>query len=628
MPAETLQSQRLEQSRSYAFAGAFFDELRCSGVRRVCISPGSRSTPLTVAALQSGLDCESHLDERSASFFALGVAKADRRPVALICTSGTAAANYLPAVVEANHAGVPLLVLTADRPPELREWGAGQTIDQLKIYGSNVRWFAELPVLDGGEDAGPDFEPMLRYARSLACRSVAECRGTSPGPVHLNWPLREPLEPRELSSPPEDGASSCSASPPRSEVSSELGNDVGSRSAPAVSQGRLELSSETIDRLATWTRSCDRGLIVCGPMDGDQDLCSSIAELARVSGWPIHADPTSQMRRGPHTARVPILAAADFLWRDREFSSTHVPDAVVYLGSTPASKALRLWREAHPPTRTLIVDPAGVWHDPSHLASEFVRADPTLLCRAWARAIAQKTPAATASAWLSDLVDADRQVCAAIEAALLDEPELREPRAVRELAELLPDGSILYTSNSMPVRLLDSFLPAATTELRVLSNRGANGIDGMLSSALGAASTGRGPTVLLTGDLAFLHDVGGLLAASRQRIDLTIVVLNNDGGGIFSHLPISKHADAAGFDEFFNTPHGLDLEHAASLYRLSFARATSWPHFRSALKDSLASRGTQVIEIPVGDGPTCVAHHRDLVVATQRALEPAKETPR
>jgi 2-succinyl-5-enolpyruvyl-6-hydroxy-3-cyclohexene-1-carboxylate synthase len=590
-------------NRAHAFAAALFEELARAGVRHVCLCPGSRSTPLAVAiAREPALRCWTHIDERSAAFFALGLAKATREPVALVCTSGTAAANFLPAVVEAHYAGVPLLLLTADRPPELRDRGAGQTIDQVHLYGRHVRWFAEaaLPSADG---------EMLRYARALASRAVAVARRRPAGPVHLNLPFRKPLEPVT--------------------VPGDVPADLRERD-PLAAAGRGEAAftevvepltiapPDVVARIAELVRAHPRGVIACGPVDTGDALSAAVCELAQRADWPVLAEPTSQLRRGPHTERAAIVATSDLFLRDEAFAAAHAPDVVLRIGATPTSAAQRSWLERHQPPHLLLVDPEHAWNEPSHLASQVLAVDPTRLCRELCDALDQ-SPAPERGAWREAFREADRRAEAAIDAVLADDEALFEPRAVRELAAALPDDALLYVSNSMPVRDLDMFLPIASRPLRVLCNRGANGIDGMTSSALGAAAAQCGPVVLLTGDLAFAHDLGGLLAARRHELRATIVVLNNDGGGIFSFLPIAEYGDSVDFEANFRTPLGLDFEPAAATFGVKFTRVDSWEHFRSALKEGIGGRETAIIEVPI-DRDRSVAHHRAVERAVCAAL--------
>ena len=588
---------------TYAFTLAFFEELSRCGVEHVCISPGSRSTPLAVAAGSvSGLRAWSHLDERSSAFFALGLAKASRRPVALVCTSGTALANYAPAVIEAHYAGVPLVVLSADRPPELRDWGAGQTIDQLKIFGSQVRFFAELPIPEAGSK-------MLRYARAIACRAVGESRGANPGPVHLNWPLREPLEPVH---------SDAFGPEPDADLVATRGRADG-RPYVEYSVELPRASATQIDRLVDDFLELDRGVIACGALD-EPGFAPVVARLGRLLGWPVLAEPLSGLRRGAHVEAGPIIAGSDLFLRDPVFGASHPPKLVLRFGGTPVSKALRLWLEATPPARLVLVSSNGAFHEPSHLTSDFVLADPIDLCERLCAQIAKRRRAVPETDWLTSFTAADSATEAVLERCLDAESALLEPRATRDLCARLPESSLLYVSNSMPVRDLDAFMPKSAVGVRVLSNRGANGIDGLVSSALGAAAAEQGHVFLLTGDLAFLYDIGGLLAARRYPLRVTIIVLNNDGGGIFSFLPIAGFGESVRFNEFFTTPHGVDLSAVAPLYGLSHTRVANWNQYATAIEKSLAHPGVSIIEVPI-DRDANLEHFRGLVSAVGQALE-------
>jgi 2-succinyl-5-enolpyruvyl-6-hydroxy-3-cyclohexene-1-carboxylate synthase len=552
-----------------AMVEALFSELVAAGARHCVVSPGSRSAPLAVAALRCeplGLRVHAHADERAAAFFALGLAKATGSPALLVCTSGTAAANYLPAIVEAHYAGAPLVAITADRPPELRDWDAGQTIDQVRLFGSHVRWFHELPVPEPGATAE-------RLARAVARRAVATALGPRPGPVHLNWPLREPLLPATPDPP-------RTAEPARSRVP-----DRHRAAAP---------TADEIAALVDLARGEERGVVVAGPLPVHSDLAGPVARFATAAGWPILADPASQLRCGAHVADAPIAAAAELWLRDGTFARAHAPRAVLRLGSAPTSKALRLWLEAAAPAACWLLDPHAHWSDASQLATRRCGADPAALLDAAADALG----APRTSAWCEAFTRAERAAQAALARAIDAEPALLEPRAVRELSALLPGGALLALSNSMPVRDADAFWPCARESLRVLVNRGANGIDGVTSTALGASAAWPGPVVLVTGDLAFLHDLGGL-AAARAGGNLTIVLLENGGGGIFSFLPVAEHGEAIGFERLFLTPHGLDLRHAGALFGIPWDRVASWEHFRTAVKAGLATPGVSVVEVPV-----------------------------
>jgi 2-succinyl-5-enolpyruvyl-6-hydroxy-3-cyclohexene-1-carboxylate synthase len=570
---------------SYAAIDAFVAELVRSGLRHACIAPGARSTPLTlVLAAQPGLRAWSHVDERSAAFFALGLAKASRAPVAVVCTSGTAAANFLPAVVEAAYARVPLLVLTADRPAELRECGAPQAIDQLKLYGVHAKWFAEV----GDAAAG------LAYFRSLACRAMAIAAAAPAGAVHLNFPLREPLVP--------EGPWTVAPGAPAPAHS-------------AVHEPARVPTPATAAAIAAQIAAAPRGVIVCGPLDHDAATVEAIVGLAERSGYPVLADATSQLRNGPHDIGR-VIDTYDVLLRDADFAVRAVPQLVLRFGALPTSKALTGWlRAPRPPSspRQIVVDPNGGWSDPLHAAAEIVHCDVAPLCQA----LAARLEGRIDHAWLELWRGAARRARTALDGQLAASDEPFEGTVVDELARRLPDGSTLYVGNSMAMRDLELFWPRAARRVRILCNRGANGIDGFVSSALGAAAASDGPLVALSGDLGFLHDLNGLLAAKRHGVRATFVVLNNDGGGIFSYLPQAAHGGAA-FDEFFRTPHGLDLRGGVEMYGCAFHRAASRAAFASALHESLQGARTAVIEVPI-DLERSVARHRALWEAAGRA---------
>jgi 2-succinyl-5-enolpyruvyl-6-hydroxy-3-cyclohexene-1-carboxylate synthase len=538
---------------------AFADELVRSGIRHACTSPGSRSTPLVLALVRDGrLRMHSHVDERAAAFFALGIAKATGVPAVITCTSGTAAANFLPAVVEAHEAGVPLLVLTADRPPELREVGAGQAVDQLKLYGSAVRWFFEV----GTHDASA--EPWMR---TLACRAVHATLGANgrPGPVHLNFPLREPLvAPAEL--PPGQGGRPGGAP------------WLARRAAPAA----------PADDLADWIAAHPHGVVVAGRAERDQPaLAEALARFATAAGWPLLADPLSWARRGSAA-----IAHYDALLRAQSFAAT----AVLRAGDLPTSKPLRAWL-AGLDAEQLAFEPAGVWHDPDATLWTVLGADPAATLDALAGRVQPGDPD-----WLQAWTTADAAAAGAIDEALGD--ALGEPRVARELCALLPHDATLFVASSMPVRDVETFMATRADPPRVLAHRGANGIDGTVSAALGAAAASDGPVALLIGDVALAHDLGGLLAATRLGLELTIVLVDNEGGGIFEFLPVAGATDA--FEEHVATPTGLDAERVADLFGLTYVEPTDAASFADAVR---GASGATLIHVRT-DRKANVAEHR------------------
>jgi 2-succinyl-5-enolpyruvyl-6-hydroxy-3-cyclohexene-1-carboxylate synthase len=570
-----------------ALASALVEELARGGLRQAVLSPGSRSTPLAVALWrQPEIDVTVVVDERSAAFFALGAAQATGAPVAMLCTSGTAAANLHPAICEADESGVPLIALTADRPPELRGIGAGQTIDQLKLYGSSVRWFCEVGTHQADDDG------MLHY-RSVACRALATARGEPrPGPVHLDLPWREPLAPIPVEN-------AVTATDP---LALE-GRD--GRPLTAVTQIDLEPSAFLLDEVAGHISDAVSGVIVAG-RQLDPELREPLAHLARVAGFPILAEPTSQLRCGPHD-RSHVVTTYDLLLRDERFARATTPDLVLRFGEMPTSKPLRSWLAASGADQ-IVVDPLCGWNEPSRRAAALLRADPTELAAGWAARL-DKEERPPPSRWL----EAEQAARVAIESELAELGELTEPGLHLALSRAHRDGDLVYTASSMPIRDQESFLPSSETDSLFLCNRGANGIDGLVSSGIGAAhATGR-PTTILTGDLGLLHDVGGLAALRDVSTPVRIVVIDNDGGGIFHFLPQEKALGDGEFEALLGTPRGVDVAKAASLFDLPHRLLDSLDELPEAL-----AAGTGLIEVKV-DREANVDLHRRLSAAVAAA---------
>ena len=574
-----------------ALASAFAEELARGGVRLAVISPGSRSTPLAVALWrQPKIEVSVIVDERSAAFFALGAAQASGEPVALLCTSGTALVNYHPAVVEADESAVPLLVLSADRPPELRGIGAGQTIDQIKTFGSSVRWFCEV-----GTHAADD-DGLLHY-RSTACRALAAARGeVRPGPVHLNLPWREPLAPV-----PVEGA--VTATDPLALD----GRDK--RPLTAVTRIDLEPSVFLLDEMAGHIGDAISGVIVAGRQK-DSELREPLAHLARVSGFPILADPTSQLRCGPHD-RSHVVAGYDLLLREEHFARSVVPDFVLRFGEMPTSKPLRAWL-AESGADEIVIDPYGGWNEPSRRASALLRADPTELASGWAARLegleGRERP--LPDRWL----EAEAAAQAALAEAFGADTSISEPALHRALGAAHHDGDLVYTASSMPIRDQECFLAPSDTDALFLSNRGANGIDGLVSSGIGAARASGRPTTIVTGDLGLLHDLGGLAALREVSTPVRIVVIDNDGGGIFHFLPQEKALDGDEFEALLGTPRGVDHAKAAALFDLPHRRLESVAELPQAL-----AAGTGLIEVKT-DRKANVEAHRALTSIVQAAI--------
>ncbi len=561
-----------------ALASAFVEELARGGVRQAVISPGSRSTPLAVALWrQPEIEVSVILDERSAAFFGLGAAQATGAPVAMLCTSGTAAANYLPAICEADESALPLIALSADRPPELRGIGAGQTIDQLKLYGSLVRWFCEVGTHEA-DDAG------LLHLRSVACRALAAARGEPrPGPVHLNLPWREPLAPVAV-----EGA--VTATDPLAL------EGRGSRPLTAVTQIDMEPSTFLLDEVAGHIRDADFGVIVAG-RQLDPELREPLAHLAEVAGLPILAEPTSQLRCGPHD-RSYVVTAYDHLLRDERFADAAAPDLVLRFGEMPTSKPLRSWL-ARSGADQIVVDPRCGWNEPTGRAAALLRADPTELAAGWAARLGEACPAP--AMWL----EAERAACAALATELGALEELTEPGIHLALGHAHRDGDLVYTASSMPVRDQEAFLPSSEADIRFLCNRGTNGIDGLVSSGIGAAQASGRPTTILTGDLGLLHDIGGLAALRDVSTPVRIVVIDNDGGGIFGFLPQAGALPSEEFEMLLGTPRGLDVAKAADLFDLPHQAVEALDQLPAAL-----AAGTGLIEVKTDRASNAELHRR------------------
>jgi 2-succinyl-5-enolpyruvyl-6-hydroxy-3-cyclohexene-1-carboxylate synthase len=509
------------------FCATLVDEWVRAGVTDVVVCPGSRSTPIALALVRDGrIAVHIHHDERSGAFIALGLGLASRRPAVVVTTSGTAAAELHPAIVEAHQSGVPLIAATADRPPELQDVGAPQTVDQTHLFGASVRWFA---------DAGAPSDDATSSWRSLASRAVAEALGAGgrgPGPVHLNLPFRDPLV-GEAGALPEGRA--------------------GGRPWHRLIDDTGELGDDAVDALAEALESV-RGVIVAGAGAGG----AGVHALADRVGWPVLAD----QRSGARVPARTTVAAFDAILRHPRFAADHRPDVVLRLGEPPASKVLAQWLAASS-ARQVAVQARGRWIDPDRTAEIVVAGDPARLVAALAKRLGGA--AASGAPWLARWARAEEFAQRAIEDRISSLDASSEPAVARRLLASLPDGAALVVSSSMPVRDLEWF-GAPRLGVDVFSNRGANGIDGVVSTAVGVALARRSPTALLIGDVALLHDTNGLLNAATRGIDLTIVVVDNDGGGIFSFLPQATELGADVFERLFGTPHGVDVAALAAVH--------------------------------------------------------------
>ncbi|BBC23176.1 2-succinyl-5-enolpyruvyl-6-hydroxy-3-cyclohexene-1-carboxylic-acid synthase [Pseudanabaena sp. ABRG5-3] len=566
-------------NRNTLWASIVAEELYRSGVRTVCISPGSRSTPLVIAFAElrdrhSDFQILVHIDERSSSFFALGLAKVQMAPVVLLCTSGTAAANYYPAIIEAYYSRIPLVVLTADRPPEMRDCGSGQTIDQINIYGKHVRYFFEVgtPEIIGFR---------LRYLRSLISRtvSIAVGKGDTPaGAVHLNFPFADPMPPIPV---PTDIPEDLALSSPEA----IFGNPSGGAYSQIIT-GMRAIDTNAIAAIANQIISHPKGVIVVGVYDAPNEFLASVRRLARATGYPLLIEATGAHRRDE-------IGHYDSFLRSPNFCETHAPEIVIRFGAMPTSKSYMLWLERHISCQQIVVGSTN--SDPTHGITQALNIYPANFCEQLASYLENYAQTAWQDKqWRLDFELAESIAEHTINDALGAIEELFDGKVYAELAQILPANSYIYVASSTPIRDLDTFFHS-DRPIKVLANRGANGIDGTISSALGAAWGCDQPMVLICGDLAFYHDLNGLLAAKKYDISLTIILLNNDGGGIFNLLPISKFEHT--FEEFFGTAHGIDFAPIISAYNCEHVLIQDWQHFHESLTNSLESQGTQVLEI-------------------------------
>lgn len=549
------------------FCATLIDEWIQNGVTHAVIAPGSRSTVIALA-LANRTDLQVHVfhDERSAAFAALGIGLLGT-PAVLVCTSGTAAAHFHAAVIEAHLSAVPMIVCTTDRPPELRDVGAPQTIDQTKLYGSSVRWFHDPGVAD---------EAACGSWRSLAAHSYGTANGSWPGPVHLNLPFREPL------------LGTAGELPSRSSVMAVTFNS------------NIVVSPYAIARLATRV-STARGVIVAGRGCGSPE---HVLALTAATGWPVLADARSGLR---HLGPV-ALSAADSILRSPEFVAGHQPDVVIRLGQPPVSKVLNQWLaglDAH----QIHITPVPTWTDPDGVVAHRIVAEPGSVCSALAGHLS-----CADEAWLHDWTWAEQRAQATIESSLGD-AGLTEPGVARAAVAAMEPGSHLVVSSSMPIRDVEWFsvVPDGVT---VHCNRGANGIDGVIATAVGVALATRAPTTVLIGDVAFLHDSSSLTGLIRRGIDLRIVVIDNDGGGIFSFLPQAAALPHDRFEQLFATPHGVDILSLAAAHSIPAHEATSLADVTAAI----TAPGTRLTLVR-SDRRTNVLVHAAVNAAVVKAVD-------
>ncbi|WP_339381819.1 2-succinyl-5-enolpyruvyl-6-hydroxy-3-cyclohexene-1-carboxylic-acid synthase [Dendronalium phyllosphericum] len=564
------------------------ETLKTLGLRCVVICPGSRSTPLTVAFAQQVPDIEaiSILDERSAAFFALGRAKATGCPVAIVCTSGTAGANFYPALIEAKESRVPLLILTTDRPQELRDCHSGQTIDQWKLYGNYPNWQAELAL------PSPDMG-MLAYLRQTVIHSWERTQTPTKGPVHLNIPFRDPL------APVPDGTD-LSYFQSQFHLQDFFAGINSNSLISTLVQTRLIAS--LLPTFQEWQK-CDRGIIIAGVAQPQQpqEYCRAIARLSQTLKWPVLAEGLSPVRNYADLNPY-LISTYDLILRNQQLAKQLAPEMVIQVGEMPTSKELRSWIDATQPRRW-VIDPSDQNLDPLHGRTTHLRVAVEQLAEEQGSRGAgeQESRGAGEQGRINSLADeylkfwctAEAQVRKAVDQTMDTMEELFEGKAAWLLSQTLPPGTPLFIANSMPVRDVEFFWQPNNLGVRSHFNRGANGIDGTLSTALGIAHRQQS-SVMLTGDLALLHDTNGFLIRNKFVGHLTILLINNNGGGIFEMLPIAKFDPP--FEEFFGTPQDIDFAQLCATYNVQHELITSWEQLQQKL-NPLPTMGIRVLEL-------------------------------
>ena len=569
---------KIKINRNILWSETFVNELASLGVKYVSLSPGSRNTPLTFAfAKNKKIKSFIHIDERSSGFFALGLAKASGTPVAVVCTSGTATAELYPAIIEAYQQRVPLIICTADRPPELLDRGANQTINQKNIYRNHIRKFF---------DAGIP-EPSISKISELkktAYRAVIESTIEAKGPVHLNFPFRKPFEPDSFTD----------------EVDKEIINF-----ANRISGSKSECLPHNDDDITgqKWFREIvgiikvsRRGLIIVGPENYNPKFLTSCQKLSKLLGYPVLADGTSQLRFGRHK-KDNIITNYDAFLRSATFAKNHQPDIILQFGRTITSKGLDTYLENCDAPRYMINE-SGDWFDPACKAKGAYAYKPYLFCEKILGEIGSGNKLNDKSEWLLSFKNAEA-VSLKLKRKIIDNSRFPdEGRVISEVLKAVPDDCRIMLSNSMPVRDFDYFASSTGKKIIVYNNRGASGIDGITSTALGIAAASGKPTVLITGDLAFYYDLNGLLSAKNYKIPLVIVLINNNGGGIFEILPVSSYKEV--FKKYFVVPHNLTFSKFVKAYEGNYKKIRSWVDLNSTLASALKSDKFSVLEIKTG----------------------------
>lgn len=559
-------------NRNILWSKIFVDQLAALGVKYACISPGSRSTPLTyILSKNRKIKSFIHIDERSSAFFALGLAKASGKPVIVVTTSGTAVAELYPAIIEAYQQRTPLIICTADRPPELIGTGANQTINQHNIFANHIRWFRDLGLPSISEIA-------LTHLQKIAVKAYQTCLIADKGPVHLNFPFRKPLEPGSHTDAV--NKKTVRLKPQRNSFKKSSSNIQGKQSG---------LINKIIEELIRF----ERGIIIIGPMEYDKKISDAIKKLSRILNYPVFADGLSQLRFGIKKNDGNIVTNFNSILRSENFKKHFEPDMILHFGRTPTSSTIEDFLTEATADRYLI-NPFGDNFDQTRNAKAIIRSDPDNFCNTVYEKLKEIKIRHRKSNYLNNFIKADALI-EKIKSRLIARAKFpNETSIIRQIIDSLPSGSNIFIGNSLPVRDLDNFVSTYSKRFIFHFNRGASGIDGITSTALGVASHSK-PSVLITGDLSFIHDLSALISVNKYSIRLIIIVINNNGGGIFESLPIAKNDDK--FSEYFVTPHDMDFGRMINSFSIEYAAITSLKKLNSSIRYGLTKNKSVVLEI-------------------------------
>ncbi|MFA6977975.1 MAG: 2-succinyl-5-enolpyruvyl-6-hydroxy-3-cyclohexene-1-carboxylic-acid synthase [Ignavibacteriaceae bacterium] len=555
-------------NKNILWATIFLEQLAKLGVKYICISPGSRSTPLTLAAAYNKkFTCLHIIDERSSAFFATGIARVTGTPVVLICTSGTATAEYYPAIIEAYQQRIPLIVCTADRPPELVNRGANQTINQKNLYANHIRFFA---------DAGlPDISnKKLEMIKKIAVQSFEASALKNKGPVHINFPFEKPFEPETYTD----------KIPINFEVKYITKKELNSSSL---------VNSKEVESLFNIIAKAKRGLIIVGPDEYNAKFPQLINAVADKTGFPIFADGASQLRFGKYSKNN-VIVNYDALLRSEYFLKDFSPDLILHFGRTITSKGLEQFLEKTSAPKYLINE-FGDWFDPSNSAKNALAIKPIDFCRELLASNKILPLTKEKKEWGKFITSANLSAEKIKEKTFAASTFPNEPKTINLVLKNLSGNANIMLSNSLPVRDFDFFASNLDKKITVFHNRGASGIDGIVSTALGIASVSKIPTILITGDLAFYYDLTSLLTAKQYNIPLIIILVNNNGGGIFQFLPISKYKNV--FNQFFTMPHSLSFKNLVKEFGGNYTVVKKQSDFEKRLNTALSVKNFSVLEI-------------------------------